>query len=154
MDGGSISLFAKQALPFPKSQTIFTPHQKEWESLSGLPIESQDEKSSQKAVNQFPKGTLVVQKRNGTRVFQSGEKDVYQLQIGGPHQATGGMGDTLAGMIAGFAGQFQQVSLFERVIAATYLHSAIADELAKEVYVVLPTELSQRIPTWMKNLSQ
>ena len=122
--------------------------------MSGLPIESQDEKSSQKAVDQFPKGTLVVQKRNGTRVFQSGEKDVYQLQVGGPYQATGGMGDTLAGMIAGFAGQFEQVSLFERVTAATYLHSAIADELAKEVYVVLPTELSQRISTWMKNFSQ
>ena len=154
MDGGAISLFAKQALPFPNFQTIFTPHQKEWESLSGLPIESQDEKSSQKAVDQFPKGTLVVQKRNRTRVFQSGEKDVYQLQVGGPYQATGGMGDTLAGMIAGFAGQFQQVSLFERVTAATYLHSAIADELAKEVYVVLPTELSQQISTWMKNFSQ
>ena len=67
MDGGAISLFAKQALPFPKSQTIVTPHQKEWESLSSLPIESQDEKSSQKAVDQFPKGTLVVQKRNRTR---------------------------------------------------------------------------------------
>lgn len=152
MDGGAISLFAKQALPFPSSQIIFTPHQKEWEILSGLPIESQDETSSQKAVDQFPEGTLVVQKGSGTRVFQSGEKDVYQLQVGGPYQATGGMGDTLAGMITGFAGQFQQVSLFERVTAATYLHSAIADELAEEAYVVLPTEISRAIPRWMKKI--
>jgi len=152
MDGGAISLFAKQALPFPSSQIIFTPHQKEWEILSGLPIESQDEISSQKAVDQFPEGTLVVQKGSGTRVFQSGEKDVYQLQVGGPYQATGGMGDTLAGMITGFAGQFQQVSLFERVTAATYLHSAIADELAEEAYVVLPTEISRAIPRWMKKI--
>lgn len=152
MDGGAISLFAKQALPFPSSQIIFTPHQKEWKILSGLPIESQDEISSQKAVDQFPEGTLVVQKGSGTRVFQSGEKDVYQLQVGGPYQATGGMGDTLAGMITGFAGQFQQVSLFERVTAATYLHSAIADELAEEAYVVLPTEISRAIPRWMKKI--
>lgn len=152
MDGGAISLFAKQALPFPSSQIIFTPHQKEWESMSGLPIESQDETSSQKAVDQFPEGTLVVQKGSGTRVFQSGEKDVYQLQVGGPYQATGGMGDTLAGMIAGFAGQFQQASLFDRVTAATHLHSAIADELAEEAYVVLPTEISRAIPRWMKKI--
>lgn len=152
MDGGAISLFAKHALPFPSSQTIFTPHQKEWESLSGLLIESQDEKTSQKAVDQFPEGTLVVQKGNGTRVFQSGVKDVYQLQVGGPYQATGGMGDTLAGMIAGFAGQFQQASLFDRVTAATHLHSAIADELAEEAYVVLPTEISRVIPRWMKKI--
>ena len=134
MDGGALSLFAKQALPFPSSQIIFTPHQKEWESLSGLPIESQDETSSQKAVDQFSEGTIVVQK------------------VGGPYQATGGMGDTLAGMIAGFAGQFQQASLFDRVTAATHLHSAIADELAEEAYVVLPTEISRVIPRWMKKI--
>ena len=55
----------------------------------------------------------------------------YQLDVGGPYQATGGMGDTLAGMIAGFAGQFPQVSLYERVVVATYLHSAIAEDLSK-----------------------
>lgn len=152
MDGGAISLFAKQALPFPSSQIIFTPHQKEWEILSGLPIELQDETSSQKAVDQFSEGTIVVQKGNRTRVFQSGVKDFYQLQVGGPYQATGGMGDTLAGMIAGFAGQFQQASLFDRVTAATHLHSAIADELAEEAYVVLPTEISRVIPRWMKKI--
>lgn len=30
----------------------------------------------------------------------SWQSDYYQLQVGGPYQATGGMGDTLAGMIA------------------------------------------------------
>ena len=60
------------------------------------------------------------------------------------------MGDTLAGMIAGFAGQFPQVSLYERVVVATYLHSAIAEDLSKEAYVVLPTTISQEIPKWMK----
>ena len=63
------------------------------------------------------------------------------------------MGDTLAGMIAGFTGQFPQVSLYERVVVATYLHSAIAEDLSKEVYVVLPTTISQEIPKWMKKWS-
>ena len=62
------------------------------------------------------------------------------------------MGDTLAGMIAGFAGQFPQVGLYERVVVATYLHSAIADDLSKKAYVVLPTAISKEIPKWMRNI--
>ena len=64
------------------------------------------------------------------------------------------MGDTLAGMIAGFAGQFRQASLYERVVVATHLHSAIAQELAQEHYVVLPSQISCEIPKTMKKISQ
>ena len=65
------------------------------------------------------------------------------------------MGDTLAGMIAGFAGQFKQASLYERVVVATHLHSAIAQELAQEHYVVLPTQISSYLPKIMKkNISK
>ncbi len=62
------------------------------------------------------------------------------------------MGDTLAGMIAGFAGQFPQASLYERVTVATYLHSAIAQELAEDNYVVMPTTISQQLPAFLMKL--
>ena len=64
------------------------------------------------------------------------------------------MGDTLAGMIAGFAGQFPQACLYERIVVATYLHSAIAQDLSKDNYVVLPTSISQHIPLFMKKISK
>ena len=64
------------------------------------------------------------------------------------------MGDTLAGMIAGFAGQFKQANLYERVAVATHLHSAIAQELAHEYYVVLPTEITNCLPKVMNKISQ
>lgn len=150
MDGGAISFFSKEVLPFPKAQTIFTPHQKEWERLSGLKLTEQTLEKSQEAVNAFPVKTIVVQKKHGTTIFQSGNRNCFQLSIGGPYQATGGMGDTLAGMIAGFTGQFKTNSLLDRVTAAVYLHSAIAEELSKKSYVVLPTEISKAIPKWMK----
>ena len=95
-----------------------------------------------------------MEKGPATRIWQAGQSDYYQLQVGGPYQATGGMGDTLAGMIAGFAGQFQQASLYERVAVATHLHSAIAQELAQEHYVILPTEISNYLPEAMKNVSK
>ena len=117
-------------------------------------IESKTELSRQAAVNQLPLGSIVVQKKHGTTIYQSGQEQVFELTVGGPYQATGGMGDTLAGMIAAFAGQFKSSSPFERVTAATLLHSLIADELSQEAYVVLPTSISRAIPRWMKEMSR
>lgn len=153
LDGGAISLFSTAQFDLPEAQLVFTPHQKEWEKLSGLDLASQTEERSQRAVENFPKGTVIVEKGPHTRIWTSGTEEGYQLDVGGPYQATGGMGDTLAGMIAGFAGQFPQVGLYERVVVATYLHSAIAEDLSKEAYVVLPTAISKEIPKWMKKWS-
>ncbi|MFS9356415.1 NAD(P)H-hydrate dehydratase [Streptococcus mitis] len=154
VDGGALAILARTRLSFPSSQLILTPHQKEWEKLSGITIEKQNEATTASALTSFPQGTILVEKGPATRIWQAGQSDYYQLQVGGPYQATGGMGDTLAGMIAGFAGQFKQASLYERVAAATHLHSAIAQELAQEHYVVLPTEISNCLPKVMNKISQ
>lgn len=154
IDGGALTILSRTRLSFPSSQLILTPHQKEWEKLSGITIEKQNEDATASALNSFPQGTILVEKGPATRVWQAGQSHCYQLQIGGPYQATGGMGDTLAGMIAGFAGQFKQASLYERVTVATHLHSAIAQELSQEHYVVLPTEISNCLPKVMNKISQ
>ena len=154
VDGGALTILARISLSFPSSQLILTPHQKEWEKLSGITIEKQNEGTTASALTSFPQGTILVEKGPATRIWQAGQPEYYQLEVGGPYQATGGMGDTLAGMIAGFAGQFHQVSLYERVVVATYLHSAIAQELAQENYLVLPTEISKALPKTMKKISQ
>ena len=154
VDGGALAILARTRLSFPSSQLILTPHQKEWEKLSGITIEKQNEATTASALTSFPQGTILVEKGPATRIWEVGQSDYYQLQVGGPYQATGGMGDTLAGMIAGFAGQFRQASLYERVTVATHLHSVIAQELAQEHYVVLPTEISNYLPEAMKNVSK
>ena len=150
LDGGALSIFAKMGMKFPKAQLVLTPHQREWQVLSGLDLDSQGSKETGEALMSFPSGTILVQKGPATRIWQAGQTDCYQLSVGGPYQATGGMGDTLAGMIAGFAGQFPRASLYERVTVATYLHSAIAKELAEDNYVVMPTTISQQLPVFMK----
>lgn len=153
LDGGAISIYTRLALPLPQAQLVFTPHQKEWETMSGLAIGDQGEEATRPSLSQLPPASILVQKGPQTKIWQQGQADYYQLTVGGPYQATGGMGDTLAGMIAGFAGQFPQVGLYERVVVATHLHSAIAEDLSKEVYVVLPTAISKEIPKWMKKIS-
>ena len=153
-DGGALGILAKAHLTFPSSQLILTPHQKEWERLSGIVLDHQNTETTASALSSFPQGTILVEKGPATRIWQAGKPEYYQLQVGGPYQASGGMGDTLAGMIAGFAGQFRQASLYERVVVATHLHSAIAQELAQEHYVVLPSQISCEIPKTMKKISQ
>ena len=154
LDGGALSILAKTRMKYPKAHLVLTPHQREWEALSGLDLDSQGSKETGEALKRFPSGTILVQKGPATRIWQADQTDFYQLGVGGPYQATGGMGDTLAGMIAGFAGQFPQVSLCERVTVATYLHSAIAQELAEDNFVVLPTTISHHIPAFMKRIQK
>ena len=154
IDGGALGILAKGHLPFPSSQIILTPHQKEWERLSGIVLDHQNSETTARALSSFPQGTILVEKGPATRIWQAGKSEYYQLEVGGPYQATGGMGDTLAGMIAGFAGQFPHVNLYERVVVATHLHSAIAQELSQEHYLVLPTEISKTLPNTMKKISQ
>ena len=153
-DGGALGILAKAHLTFPSSQHILTPHQKEWERLSGIVLDHQNKETTARALSTFPQGTILVEKGPATRIWKAGKPEYYQLEVGGPYQATGGMGDTLAGMIAGFAGQFPHVNLYERVVVATHLHSAIAQELAQENYLVLPTEISKLLPKTMKKISQ
>ena len=154
VDGGALTILARISLSFPSSQLILTPHQKEWERLSGIVLDHQNTETTARALSAFPQGTILVEKGPATRIWQVGQPEYYQLEVGGPYQATGGMGDTLAGMIAGFAGQFCQTNLYERVVVATHLHSAIAQELAQENYLVLPTEISKLLPKAMKKISQ
>ena len=154
LDGGALSIFAKTGMKFPKAQLVLTPHQREWQVLSGLDLDSQGTDETGEALKKFPSGMILVQKGPATRIWQAGQADCYQLSVGGPYQATGGMGDTLAGMIAGFAGQFPRAGLYERVTVATYLHSAIAQELAEDNFVVLPTTISQHIPAFMTKIQQ
>jgi len=131
LDGGAISLYTRLGLSLPPAQLVFTPHQKEWEAMSGLAIGDQGEEATRQSLSQLPPASILVQKGPQTKIWQQGQTDYYQLSVGGPYQATGGMGDTLAGMIAGFAGQFPQVGLYERVVVASHLHSGIADDLMK-----------------------
>lgn len=148
IDGSAINLFAKNPLPLkvPK-QVIFTPHQMEWQRLSGIAISQQTPAANQKIQEQLQ--AIVVLKSHRTEIY--GTK-ILRNPLGNSGMSTGGMGDTLAGMICGFLAQFEKNEA--TVHAAVYLHSYIGDQLAKQNYVVLPTTISENISPWMKYFSQ
>ncbi|MGB2574601.1 NAD(P)H-hydrate dehydratase [Leuconostoc citreum] len=149
VDGSALTLLAENHINLPHARLVLTPHQMEWQRITGISIAQQAFEAfnvlGRDRLKQMP---IVVLKQHHTQIYTS--KDIYELPIGGPYQATGGMGDTLAGIIAGFAAQFFLASLSDVVLAAVYSHSAIADELAKTQYIVLPTQISQQLPKFMK----
>lgn len=144
IDGSAITMMAEHKIDQPAGKIIYTPHQMEWQRLSGIEIAQQSVEANQQVQQEM--NATVVLKKHHTEVYAG--NDVYQLTIGTPAQAIGGMGDTLAGLIGGFTAQFADTK--KALLAAVYAHSAIAEELAKSQYVVLPHQISEALPTFMK----
>ncbi len=146
VDGDAITIFSKLKPDIPSCNVIFTPHPKEWERLSNIPVDEQTYERNREAVDQL--GSTVILKKHGTEIYFKNSD--YKLPIGTPAMATGGMGDTLAGMITSFIGQFDNFE--EAVTSATYTHSYIGEELSSSMYVVPPSRLINEIPYVMKSL--
>lgn len=147
IDASAINLIAKnrELLKLLPANTILTPHQKELERLSQIKINDQTIQNIQ--LFSDTTNTIIVAKSEKTTIFCP-KKLSHYIDNGTPAMATGGMGDTLAGMIAGMIAQFKQ-NIFKTVCCATFLHSQIAKELSKDNYVVLPTKVAQSIPKYM-----
>ncbi|KRN01610.1 sugar kinase [Levilactobacillus senmaizukei DSM 21775 = NBRC 103853] len=148
IDGSAITLIATDQVTLPKAHLIFTPHQMEWQRLSGIAIADQTPDRNRQIVDRLP--GIVVLKSHHTEIYTA--TGSYRNPLGTPAQATGGMGDTLAGMVGGFVAQFADES--QAVLAAVYTHSAIAEELATTQYVVLPHQIITEIPRFMKTHSE
>lgn len=148
VDGSAITLVAEYHLTLPDAKLVWTPHQMEWQRLSGLVIAEQTQAANQAAAAKLP-GVVIV-KSHRTQVFAG--RDVYRNSAGSAAMATGGSGDTLTGILAAFIGQFGYHS---RVIAAAvYTHSAVADELAANQYVALPSQVIKALPAYMARVAR
>lgn len=133
---------------FPTENIILTPHLGEWETISGIQPPADQIDTNQAKVTQLNK--VLVLKKARTEVYV--EKEIWKNTAGNPAMATGGMGDTLAGIIAGLLGQYANKK--EAILSAVYLHSAVADDLAENYYVTRPSLVSNELPRFMKKLSQ
>lgn len=149
IDGSAITLMAREKLDQPAGNIIYTPHEMEWQRLSGIKMGEQTEERNRAFRDKLD--AIVVLKKHHTEIYTSNQ--VYQLPIGTPAQAVGGMGDTLAGMVGGFTAEFHDDPL-KATLAAVYAHSAVAEKIAKTQYIVLPHQISRALPTFMKKMEQ
>ncbi|EER74620.1 YjeF domain protein [Weissella paramesenteroides ATCC 33313] len=150
VDGSALTIMAENHLMFPrKPYTIATPHQMEWARLSGIQLNYQTEHQLNEVQRQILNLDVLVLKQHHTLIYAQNE--LRQLMIGGAYQATGGMGDVLAGTIGGFVGQFKNNHL-KAVEAAVYAHSMIAQEMASHSYVVKPSFIADALPNYMARI--
>ena len=152
IDGSALNLLAKaKPITVKTNHLILTPHQKEWERLSGIAISNQTIENTKAALQEFPEQTVLVAKSHQTKIIQGNQ--VGELTVGGPYQATGGMGDTLCGMIAAYLPSLKTISLTVLPQQRTYIPTSLIN-LANKYYVVLPTTISAELPRIMKEFSE
>lgn len=155
LDASALDLISqdKSLLPTNAGHLILTPHQMEWQRLSQIRIPFQTDSANIDALNQLipDSNAMLVLKSNHTHIYD-GKGQVFVNPLGNPGMATGGMGDTLAGIIGGFVAQFGPS--VDTVLEAVYVHSLAGDLINKDNYVVKPTEVSKVLPKLMKKYSE
>lgn len=72
--------------------------------MSGIKIASQNDIQNRIQVQKL--NATVILKKHHSEIYFPTSKDIWQLPLGGPEMATGGMGDTLTGILAAFLVQF------------------------------------------------
>lgn len=150
-DASALTMIAEQQIDISKLQanTILTPHQGEWQRLSNLEIAEQTPQNNLNQLHDLAPNALLIVKKHLSEVYYEGS--VNQITAGNAGMATGGMGDTLTGIIAAFVGQYGFSQ--NTVEAALFLHSFVADKLFKKNYVVLPEMLIKKIPKVMQKIA-
>lgn len=133
---------------FKTKNIVLTPHLGEWEKISSIKAPAEQIEENQAFLALL--NSILVLKKSATEVYF--ENEVWKNTAGNPSMATGGMGDTLAGIISGLLGQFTDKK--QAILSAVYIHSAIADELAETHYVTLPSQISKELPIFMKKLTK
>ncbi|TGD22106.1 NAD(P)H-hydrate dehydratase [Companilactobacillus suantsaicola] len=151
LDASALTIIAETDLLLQsEANLVLTPHQGEWQRLSQLPIAQQTPENSQAKLRELnPKAILILKKHLSEIYYQD---KILQIQAGNPGMATGGMGDTLTGILAGFIGQFG--FSIKTISSALLIHSLIADDLNEKNYVVLPSKIIEKLPKYMAKFSQ
>ena len=124
-----------------KCKVILTPHLKEFERLSKIPIEEIKKDSIEIAKNFAKKYQVILLLKGNTTIVTDGE-ETYCIKKGGPGMATAGSGDVLSGIIVGMLDSHEpQVKL---VSACAYING-LAGEIAEEKYTDIAMKASDTI---------
>lgn len=128
VDADALNLLAKS--PRQRDNWILTPHPGEAARLLGCSTETihADRYAAVEKLQQRY-GGVVVLKGAGTLIWNGGQRPTAVCSDGNPGMASGGMGDVLTGVIAGFIAQGWD--LVHAAELGVCLHAAAADKAAR-----------------------
>jgi NAD(P)H-hydrate epimerase len=126
---------------------VITPHPGEMSRLAGIPTASVQRDRLTIARNFARDHHLTVVLKGHRTLMAQPDGTAWVNPTGNPGMATGGTGDILTGMIAGFIAQNPQRA-FEAVLAGVYLHG-LAGDVARETigeHSLIATDLLDALP--------
>lgn len=134
------------------NQIVITPHPGEAAKLlatSTSRVQRDRLAASQQLVDRFP--VVSVLKGSGSLIQQSGSMPVINVR-GHPGMATAGMGDVLAGLIAGLIGQ--GVPLFDATKTGVLIHALCAEDYLhdNDEISLIATDIIDCLPRVIKQL--
>ncbi|MAG22154.1 MAG: NAD(P)H-hydrate dehydratase [Candidatus Diapherotrites archaeon] len=127
------------------SNCVVTPHAREFKALFDMPA------SKENVVKAAKKFGCIVTLKGQIDYISDGEK-IYSNSTGNEGLTKGGTGDTLAGLIVGFA---SQNPLLESTLAAFYLNGFAGDRLKKKLGTMFNAkDLMAELPLAFKKIKK
>ncbi|MDO5061643.1 MAG: NAD(P)H-hydrate dehydratase [Peptostreptococcaceae bacterium] len=144
IDADAINVLAGNAKRLRgKENILLTPHEMEFARLLDIDVQKVAQDREQMA-SSFAKeyGVNLLLKGKHTVIAAPNE---YKINpTGSAKMASGGMGDTLAGVIAALAGQ--GLSIYQAGYCGAYIHGYAADQKGKKMYSVTATDVLEYLP--------
>jgi len=152
-DGLNILAGHTEILKDLDTPVVLTPHPGEMARLMRITAADVQEDRIKCARDFVEKFNVHVVLKGARTVVAHPDGKVFINPTGNPGMASGGMGDVLTGIIAGFIAQGHTPELAAR--AGVYLHGAAADSLAKNKgpFGYLATDVMNTLPETIKTLS-
>lgn len=145
IDADGITMLGKNKnlLNHLKGRAIITPHPGEMARFLGITIEEVEANRIKIAKEVANKYEIIVLLKGYNTVISNG-KEVYINPTGNSKMASGGMGDSLTGIINGFLSQ--GVNLEYAALLGAYVHGRIADRLGESFYIVNARDIINELP--------
>ena len=136
-----------------KGKTVLTPHEGEMARLCGCELEK-IHNNRRTAAEKFAKDYKTVLVLKGHKTLVCENRETFVNPTGNPGMATGGSGDVLAGVIAGFSAQ--GLKPYDAAVLGVYVHGAAGDIAAadKGEHGLIASDIAENIPYAVKELME
>ena len=151
LDADAINIISKKndLLKYLKDRSIITPHFGEFSRLTNTDIKDIEQNCIEQCVKYSKENSIITVLKGHNTVISDGNTTVIN-RTGNSKMASGGMGDTLTGIIASLVGQ--KINLYDSAILGCYIHGLAGEMSGKNSYSVKATDLINNIPEIMESI--
>lgn len=145
LDADALNIISnnKELLKKIRGRAIITPHPGEMARLINKDISYVNDNRIDECLKYSKENEIITLLKGYNTVISDGNNVVINT-TGSSKMASGGMGDTLTGIITALVAQ--KIGLFESAVLGAYLHGRIGDILGIEQYVVSACDVINAIP--------